>query len=179
MIQINSIDEARKNEAWLRAKYLDEKLSIIEIARELSRSCRAIYTWFHKLGIPTRTRGEAFKCLYAREPWRNPQFGKPHTEEWKKQMRDRFLGANSPSWKGGESKGSNGYVYKRLADSKRVLKHRIIVEEILGRKLVDKEVVHHINGNPSDNRKENLKIFSSNKDHLGFHAKTRLERLSP
>lgn len=38
--------------------------------------------------------------------------------------------------------------------------HRLILEKSLGRKLTSNETVHHINGNPRDNRIENLEIIS-------------------
>lgn len=40
------------------------------------------------------------------------------------------------------------------------------MEEVLGRALEPSEVVHHRNGDPADNRPENLELFVSNAEHL-------------
>lgn len=49
-----------------------------------------------------------------------------------------------------------------------VAEHRLIAEEKIGRFLQNDEVVHHINFNKTDNRKENLMILSASK-HSKLH----------
>lgn len=56
----------------------------------------------------------------------------------------------------------------------RVYEHRLVMEQHLGRRLGAHEVVHHRNGNPSDNRVENLRVFPSRSAHqVAEHARRR------
>jgi len=53
--------------------------------------------------------------------------------------------------------------------------HRIVMEEHLGRKLLTKEHVHHIDGNPENNNVNNL-IVCSPQEHKIIHAKQDMRR---
>jgi hypothetical protein len=87
-------------------------------------------------------------------------------------------GKRNPSWRHGRHYSRDGYClipapeghpYARKAKRKnigRILEHRHVVEQALGRYLTPKEVVHHLNGCTLDNRLENLEVFSSNGEHL-------------
>jgi hypothetical protein len=53
----------------------------------------------------------------------------------------------------------SGYLYRNI-NGKKVREHRRIMEEVLGRPLMDHELVHHKNGDRKDNRPENLELWS-------------------
>jgi len=80
----------------------------------------------------------------------------------------RAGGKTHGSWKGGICKTSEGYIkeYINHDDPMRsmggrngyVMQHRIVMARALGRALYKHETVHHINGDASDNRIENLQL---------------------
>ena len=85
-------------------------------------------------------------------------------------------------WRGGASSWNyvektyrNGYVFIKVpnhprAHNGRVREHIVVMEEYLGRYLLDHEQVHHINGIRDDNRIENLELWSKSQP-----AGTRVE----
>lgn len=73
-------------------------------------------------------------------------------------------GELSPSWKGGREITHAGYVRLWISRHERVLEHRLVMEQHLGRKLFRHEVVHHINGNNGDNRLANLELTTFGED---------------
>lgn len=53
-----------------------------------------------------------------------------------------------------------------------VAKHRLVLEQKLGRFLKDGEVAHHINENKLDNRPENIELMTFS-EHSSHHAKEK------
>jgi len=78
-----------------------------------------------------------------------------------------------PGWKGGVKVDKSGHMYKRTPGhpygSKYgcyVAVHRLVMEQHLKRYLTKKEVVHHLDKDPSNNDIDNLQLFESNAEHL-------------
>lgn len=89
-------------------------------------------------------------------------------------------GAGNPNWKGGRVRGGEGgrYWMRWVPDHPGanplgyVLEHRLVMEELLGRRLAEDEIVHHVNHDPSDNRPENLAVMTA-AEHALVHAEDR------
>lgn len=76
-------------------------------------------------------------------------------------QKDGVVGsAQSKKAKNGEGTNVKGYI-RITVDGQIMFEHRHVMEQFLSRKLKKYETVHHKNGNRSDNRIENLELWSS------------------
>lgn len=53
-----------------------------------------------------------------------------------------------------------------------VLLHRLIAENMIGRRLNNNEVVHHMDGNKKNNAESNLQVMQKN-EHMSLHGHER------
>lgn len=64
----------------------------------------------------------------------------------------------------------SGYVRVKVADGVWRLQHVLVMEEVIGRSLEKGEIVHHVNGIKTDNRRENLWLAANLGIHNAAHA---------
>jgi hypothetical protein len=105
--------------------------------------------------------------------WGHNCRGKKLKQSTKDKIARAKLGELNPNWKGGKIE-SIGYIYiltpnhPSYSPGSYVPEHRLIMEKHLKRYLIDKEVVHHINGIGTDNRLENLQLMFLS-EHISLH----------
>lgn len=63
---------------------------------------------------------------------------------------------------------TQGYVVLCHNREAKILEHRFVMEQHLGRKLKSTEIVHHIDGNKQNNSIDNL-VITNRKDHINTH----------
>jgi len=96
-------------------------------------------------------------------------------------MSHRWQGSGNPRWNNGVYKCCNGYTALRSPNhplkwgAGYVYEHRLVMEKHLKRYLTPTERIHHINGNKTDNRLENLKL-TTNSEHYFLHPSPVLSR---
>ena len=133
----------QKNDALLRQMAL-EGLSLSEMARRLGTTHHRVSDYLKRHAIPRTPFVQA--------------------------------GPNNPSWQGGrvleKKTGRTSYWLIHQPDHPRanrhgyVREHRLVMEQMLGRYLTPKEVVDHIDRDGLNNAPANLRLFSTNAEHL-------------
>lgn len=111
------------------------------------------------------------RALTGREaPWvTRDRKGKP-------QPKSVRYGEENGNWKGGRIIDDQGYIRLRIA-GKYVAEHRYVMEKALGRELSPDEVIHHLNGDRTDNRFVNLEV-TNQAAHAAWHNKS-IKRKAP
>lgn len=140
------IDEKRAIELYLSGQTQDE------VAQILGSTQKVVYSTLKRNGIKSRKAAKRYQD-----------------------------GPNNHMWNGGVTIRSSGYIAIKNRDHHRadskgyVLEHILVAEQKLGRKLrwlgpghPLSEIVHHLNGDKTDNRPENIAITTFTQ-HLDAH----------
>lgn len=90
-------------------------------------------------------------------------------------------GPECPNWRSGRYIDRGGYVralshgHPRADAGNYVMEHILVMEKMLGHPVPDGAVIHHCNGDKTDNRPYNLRLFSSSSEHMRYHRKREWE----
>lgn len=178
----------------LEDAYIKRKLTMKEVSEEMGVSVGLVHKKIHEYGIPIRGRKEAIAALKA-NGWVMPEEkrraiseahkGKKLSERAKRLIAEAHKGKYKKpkeyfnGLKGGNEKlRKDGYVAVYVPDHPNankegyVMKHRLIMEQHIGRFVGKDEIVHHKNHDRADNRIENLEIMSK-KEHAALHMTER------
>ena len=142
----NPIPLTRKCNRW-QTKYCSD------------RCCKT--NWRRKRLKGRPLRGKHISCLTCGKlAYKFPRWvDKPQTKYCSPSCRSKMVIRGHGPIKGTKPQPNNRYRRVQV-DGKRVYLHRWLMEQKVKRKLFKNEHVHHINGDPQDNRLENLQLLS-------------------
>lgn len=108
------------------------------------------------------------KCQWEKQRKQCPDCGEKMDPRAKRcrSCNDKLIkGPNNYNWRGGRKRHSGGYILVYMPDHPRaargyVPEHTLVMEEMIGRYLLPGETAHHKNGVRTDNRPENLELWT-------------------
>lgn len=176
----------------LERLYIQEKKSCKDIAEIIGKSPTQVSRYLKRFEIKTRpfsTKGLQTRLGAKLSEETKRKIGKAHlgkklSPEHKAKVIKTLChekGEANLNWKGGRTITGEGYVWIKKPEHLNansqgyVLEHRLVMSEHLKRPLTRAEIVHHKNGDRTDNRLENLKLLPSN-HHAYLHWRTKEAR---
>ncbi len=130
--------------------YLDGH-SYEQCAKKFWVSSRTIRSWLKAIG-KGRTKSEGIVAVGA---------------HMKGKVREKH-----PNFKGGRYQDHDGRICVLISPNRYRFEHDLIAEKVLSRPLLRREIVHHVNEDPSDNRNSNLLICTRGY-HNSLHHRMR------
>lgn len=173
------------DEKVLRKLYLEDKLSIKDIAEQLEVAVGTVFNYLKKYDIQTRPSINEYgvrKMSLSKKGKPSKLKGRKLSAETKRKISEARKGKYLKNSKyGGHTKQrKDGYItvfspnHPHATKDGYVMEHILVMEEHIGRCLEKGEVVHHINGIRNDNRIENLQLMTF-QEHARLHTKVRWE----
>lgn len=140
-------------------------MSITEISNKTGIPLSTIRFRLKKKNI-LRSRVDAIRLASSQGRLGKGLLGKKRvfTKEWKENISKSRAGVGK-----GFSLKPSGYIEITMGENKGRPAHAVIMEKIIGRKLMPNECVHHIDHNRSNNSPENLQLMTR-ESHARHHA---------
>lgn len=168
-----------KDADWMKNAYITMGLTTHEIAHRLNCSQGGVWKWLKYHGIQSRPSGRdrASEKLHDKM-WLEKAYSQYSTHEIAKLLNCGQITV----WKAMKNLDIPLKLGRRLKisrckrelgpDGNYHLQHRLIMEKILGRRLLPTEDVHHIDKNPRNNDPSNLIVLPEREHHL-LHLEER------
>lgn len=164
---------ASVNKDDLEMLYIQQQKSIPDIAKIIGIGYSAARALLLNSGISLRSRSDGIRA--ASKKLGKHLLGKRRTfsDQWRKNLSEAKL-KRADATSLGVSKKASGYVEITRGANKGRGVHVVVMEGLIGRRLVNGEVVHHIDGDKGNNSIENLMLMTRS-EHTSLHRQQHIK----